>query len=285
MTGHGRGESHSGGWAAVVECYSVNRKNAEVVCHGERSAAWLEPALRERVLEKITRGRVQVNVALEHSGGTGSGILDAARAKEFVDEARALQSALGLSGEVTIRDLLAAPGVVRQVEPEGDGAREAALSALSQALEGLVETRRKEGAALARVLTKSVGSLRDILKRIHPRAAGVAVTHRDTLLRRIALSGVTIPADDPRLLTEIALFADRSDITEELDRAASHLDQFQEILASGGPSGRTMEFLAQELGREFNTIGSKSSDTAIARLVIEAKSELDRIREQVANIE
>lgn len=285
MTGHGRGESRTASWAAVVECFSVNRKTAEVVFHAERGAAWLDPIVRERVLSGISRGRVQVNLTLVRGDGGSSHLLDATRAAAFVREARALQMDLGVPGEITIADVLSAPGVARSSEPSGEGAREVVLAALDEALAGLVATRRREGVALQRILATSARRLAAIAKKIAPYARRVTANQRQTLLRRISQSGIEISADDPRLLTEVALFAERGDITEELDRAASHLAQFHEKLSADGPVGRTLEFLTQELGREFNTLGSKSSDTAISRLVIEAKGELDRIREQLANIE
>jgi len=285
MTGHGRGEARSGEWTAVVECFSVNRKTAEVVCHSERGAAWLEPLARERVLARISRGRVQVNLSLEPAPGTAARLLDVARARAFVTEARTLQKTLALPGELTIADVLGAPGVARHQEPSGDGAREAALKALDIALEGLIATRAREGQALQRVLMKSHRRLAGVAKKISPLARRLSADHRAAMILRLRQAGIDLSANDPRLLTEVALLAERGDITEELDRAASHLDQFSEKLLVVGPVGRTLEFLTQELGREFNTVGSKSGSTEISRLVIDAKTELDRIREQLANIE
>ena len=285
MTGHGRGESRTKAWTAVVECFSVNRKTAEIVLHCDRAAAWLEPVVRERALASVARGRVQVNLTLSHPQGATGGILDIARAAVFAKEARALQKKLALHGEITISDVLRAPGVVRSAEPSGEGVKETVLAALDQALDGLVATRNREGRALQTVLDQAIRRLGGIAKKISPLAKRVTLLQRESLLRRVARAGVGISGDDPRLLTEVVLLAERGDITEELHRAASHIEQFREKLASDGPVGRTLEFLAQELGREFNTIGSKSSDAELARLIIEAKAELDRIREQLANIE
>lgn len=268
-----------------MECFSVNRKTAEIVLHCDRAAAWLEPVVRERALASVARGRVQVNLTLSHPQGATGGILDIARAAVFAKEARALQKKLALHGEITISDVLRAPGVVRSAEPSGEGVKETVLAALDQALDGLVATRNREGRALQTVLDQAIRRLGGIAKKISPLAKRVTLLQRESLLRRVARAGVGISGDDPRLLTEVVLLAERGDITEELHRAASHIEQFREKLASDGPVGRTLEFLAQELGREFNTIGSKSSDAELARLIIEAKAELDRIREQLANIE
>jgi uncharacterized protein (TIGR00255 family) len=285
MTGHGRGEARSKTWTAVVECHSVNRKTADVSLHCDRSAFWLEPAVRERVLSKIGRGRVQVNLALSRNEGNTEPFFDESRAAAFVEQARQLQKRLGLDGGVTLSDVLAAPGVTRSSEPSGEAAKSTVMSALDQAMNGLLETREREGASLQRVLAKSADRLSSILKKISPLARKVSATHRGNLLKRIEQAGLRLQQDDARLATEVAFFAERSDITEELERAACHIAQFHEKLGAKGPVGRTLEFLAQELGREFNTLGSKSSNTSISRHVIDAKAELDRIREQLANIE
>jgi uncharacterized protein (TIGR00255 family) len=278
MTGHGRGEASTKAWGAVVECHSVNRKNADVVFHSDRNLAWLEPSIRERVLAKVARGRVQVNLLLScRENGTA----------HFFDEKRAaaLAKKLGLAGGITLADVLAAPGVARAAEPDTETARAIVLQALDKALEGLCSTRRTEGAALKKALSKGADQLAAIVRKIAPQAKRVVKLHRDSLAKRIGRAGLGVSADDPRIATEVAIFAERCDTAEELERAASHIAQFREKLAADGPVGRTLEFLAQELGREFNTVGSKSQDAAISRLVIEAKSELDRIREQLANIE
>jgi uncharacterized protein (TIGR00255 family) len=285
MTGHGRGEASTKAWGAVVECHSVNRKNADVVFHSDRNLAWLEPSIRERVLAKVARGRVQVNLLLSCRENGTAHFFDEKRAEAFAKSAAALAKKLGLAGGITLADVLAAPGVARAAEPDTETARAIVLQALDKALEGLCSTRRTEGAALKKALSKGADQLAAIVRKIAPQAKRVVKLHRDSLAKRIGRAGLGVSADDPRIATEVAIFAERCDTAEELERAASHIAQFREKLAADGPVGRTLEFLAQELGREFNTVGSKSQDAAISRLVIEAKSELDRIREQLANIE
>jgi uncharacterized protein (TIGR00255 family) len=285
MTGHGRGEARAKTWTAVVECHSVNRKTAEVVLHADRSASRLEPAVRERVLESVSRGRVQVNLSLSCSGSGGQGFFDEDRAADFVGQARRLQKKLGLEGGVTLADVIAAPGVVRTFENRIEDAKDVVMTALDRAMEGLVATRAREGAALQKVLSKGADRLASIIKKTTPLAGKATLAYHETLRKRIERAGLGLSTLDSRLAAEVAIFAERSDITEELERATSHIAQFREKLAAKGPVGRTLEFLTQELGREFNTLGSKSAHTAISRLVIDAKSELDRIREQLANIE
>jgi uncharacterized protein (TIGR00255 family) len=263
----------------------VNRKTAEVVLHTDRSASRLEPAVRERVLERISRGRVQVNLSLACSKSAGQSFFDEDRALDFVNQARRLHKKLGLEGGITLSDVIAAPGVIQAADSQIDDASEVVMSALDHALKGLVATRASEGAALQKVLSKSADRLAAIIKKTTPLAGKATASYRETLHKRIERAGLSLTADDPRLAAEVAIFAERCDITEELERAASHIAQFREKLDAKGPVGRTLEFLTQELGREFNTLGSKSAHTTISRLVIEAKSELDRIREQLANIE
>lgn len=164
MTGHGRGEAKTKTWTATVECYSVNRKSAEVVFHSERGAAWLEPFVRESVLARIARGRVQVNLLLNHTSGK-SNFFDEQRAAAFVSEARRLQKKLGVGGEITISDVLAAAGLETSTKPEGEAPREVVLAALEKALTGLVATRNREGATLQKVLGKSVNHLAAITKK------------------------------------------------------------------------------------------------------------------------
>lgn len=263
----------------------MNRKTAEVVLHADRSASRIEPAVRERVLERISRGRVQVNLSLACSKGAGQSFFDEERALDFVNQARRLQKKLGLEGGITLSDVISAPGVIQASDSQIDDASEVVMSALDHALKGLVATRASEGAALQKVLSKSADRLAAIIKKTTPLAGKVTASYRETLHKRIERAGLSLAADDSRLAAEVAIFAERCDITEELERAASHIAQFREKLDAKGPVGRTLEFLTQELGREFNTLGSKSAHTTISRLVIEAKSELDRIREQLANIE
>jgi uncharacterized protein (TIGR00255 family) len=269
MTGHGRGEARTKVWSAVVECHSVNRKTAEVVFHADRDATWLEPSVREKVLERISRGRVQVNLHLERADAGTKNFFDEKRAAVFVEQARKLQKKLGLEGGVTLADVLSAPGVMRAAEPGGDDARDPVMKALEEAIRGLESTRNREGAALKKALLRSAEKLESLAKKIAPHAGRVAELHREALHKRIERAGISLQPDDARLASEVAFFAERCDITEELERAASHIAQFRDKLDSKGPVGRTLEFLAQELGREFNTIGSKSSTTAIARLASE----------------
>lgn len=285
MTGHGRGESRSPSWAVVVECHSVNRKSLEVVVHGERPPRMPEPQMREAVHRRLSRGRVQINVGVQKISAQPGPCINREAAEAFAREARALKEFLNLAGELTLAEVLAAPGVCRAAEDGGDEITDLILNALEAALDGLEVSRTAEGLALKEILKTQAGGLHSILEQIATLAPETVSSHRKNLLHRIAQAGIPLETDNPRLLTEIALFAERSDVAEEIDRARIHASQLQLKLEDTRPVGRTLEFLAQELGREFNTIASKSQSAAMAALVIEAKTGLDRIREQTANIE
>lgn len=285
MTGHGRGVATAKGARAVVECFSVNRKQGgEVAVAAGRDLAWVEPRIREEVLKRIARGKVQVSVVIERESGAVA-LLDHKRAEAFLREARALQKSLGLSGEIRFETVLGAPGVLRNGDETIRDLWPMIKTALTTALDALLVMREREGKHLQKELTRSAAQMGACVRKIRPLAAKVPVAHREALLKRLRAARVPVDTTDARLVTEIALFADRSDITEELTRLDSHLAQFNETLSADGPVGRTLEFLVQEMGREWNTTGSKASDSTISRLVVGAKSELDRLREQLANIE
>lgn len=285
MTGHGRGGAVAHGVRAVVECFSVNRKQGEVSVTAPRELAWLEPRVREAVLKRVARGKVQVSVVVEQAAGSGAVGIDQDRAAAFVREARALQKKLRLPGEIDVGTVLSAPGVLKTPEATVKDLWPLVHKALEEALEGMLGMRAREGAHLKKELRRVAGRMSVLVRRIRVLAARVPKRQREILLRR--LESARLPAEtlDPRVATEIAVFAERCDVTEELERLESHLVQFREKLDADGPAGRTLEFLAQEMGREWNTTGSKANDAEISRLVVEAKAELDRIREQLANIE
>lgn len=285
MTGHGRGVAAEKGARVAVECFSVNRKQGEVSVSVPRELAWMEPRVREETLKRIARGKVQVSIAIEHAPTDSSSLIDRRRAAEFLRAARVLQKELGLKGEVSLESVLAAPGVLRTVEESSHDLWPLACKALHAALDVLLTMRAKEGVHLQKVLRKSASQMAALVKRIRPLASRVPAHYRESLLRRLRAAELPLDLADPRLVSEIAIFAERSDITEELSRLDSHLVQFREALDADGPVGRTLEFLVQEMAREWNTTGAKASDPEISRLVVEAKAELDRMREQLANIE
>ncbi|MGA7394075.1 MAG: YicC/YloC family endoribonuclease [Terrimicrobiaceae bacterium] len=285
MTGHGRGTATASGLRVVAECFSVNRRQGEVAVVAARELAWIEPRVREEVLKRISRGKVQVSISVERALRSASAFIDRRRAAEFLREARALQKELHIAGAISLETILAAPGVLRVDEAGGRELWPLIERALGAALEGLLAMRVREGAHLKKALARDVTGMSVLVRRVRILAPRVPRRQREILLRRLQSARLPMAILDPRIAAEVAVFAERSDITEELTRLESHLSQFGELLERRDPVGRTLEFLAQEMGREWNTAGAKANDAKISLLVVEAKAKLDRLREQLANVE
>jgi uncharacterized protein (TIGR00255 family) len=288
MTGYGRGTATLEGRQIAVELSSVNRKQAEIALSLPRSLTELEPRVRDEINTHISRGRLTVAVALHAKAAGGkSGAINLAAARAYRDELQALQKSLKLAGEVTLDQVLRGPGVLDAASDEIDAqtAWPALRKALKTALEQFVKMRRQEGEALAADLRRRILAIQKNVKTIGVLAPKVMEHHRGTLLERAAKAGLEIEEGDERLLKEIVFFADRSDISEEVTRLRSHLDQFFTQLGKDEPVGRTLDFLLQEMFRETNTIGNKANFLAISQIVVGMKTDLEKIREQVQNIE
>ena len=288
MTGYGRGESDRGGAKISVEVNSVNRKQSDIMVNLPRELSALEPRVRQVVSERLARGRTNVVVGYDPSAQNARTLaLDRSLARSYHDGMRSLQKELGVTGEITIEMILQAPGVLRFAEDglTPNDSWPALEEALSNALDELVRMRAREGKHLAKDLIRRLKVVRQSLKevgRIHP---AIAQRYRATLLDRIHKAGLELQPNDERLIKEVAFFADRSDVSEELIRLESHLAQFAHHLRRDEPVGRTLEFITQEISRELNTLGAKASDAEISCHVVACKSEVEKIREQIQNLE
>jgi uncharacterized protein (TIGR00255 family) len=290
MTGYGRGECSQDGFKITVEISSVNRKQTEISTALPREMEMLEAQIRDQINRHVARGRVTVRVSLHSSAGNLSARmhLNVPLAKAYARELSRLAKQLKLSGSVTLDHLVRAPGVFQTDEQiaEEEDFWPAVEKALSRALAGMLKMRAKEGAHLRDDLIQRITVMRKAAAQIQKHAPKVAERYREQLLERIRGAGLEAPAaDDERLLKEVMYFADRSDITEELTRLQSHFGQFDDCLKSGEPVGRMLDFLAQEMNREANTIGSKANDSLISREVVTLKAELEKFREQAQNVE
>ena len=287
MTGYGRGTAAFDGRQIAVELSSVNRKQAEISLSMPRALLELEPRMRDEINAHISRGRLTVAVGLHTKGGTRSGGINVAAAKAYREELGALRKLLKLDGRDHAGSGAARPGVFdsEDTEVETESAWPAVKKALKTALDQFVKMRKQEGDALAADLRKRVLAIQKNVKTISVLAPKVMEHHRGTLLERAAKAGLEIEDADERLLKEIVFFADRSDISEELTRLRSHLDQFFTQLSKDEPVGRTLDFLLQEMFRETNTIGNKANFLAISQIIVGMKTELEKLREQVQNIE
>jgi uncharacterized protein (TIGR00255 family) len=250
----------------------------------------LEAPMRDLINRHVARGRLSVRVALHTTAGKSSARmhLNLPLAKAYALELDRLAKHLKLAGPVTLDLIVRAPGVLQTDEElaEAKNLWPAVQKALQQALEALVKMRLREGGHLAHDLSTRISVMRRCAARVQKQAPQSAERYRAQLVERIKNAGLPTPAgDDERLLKEVVFFADRSDISEELTRLQSHFKQFDDCLKSGEPVGRLLDFLAQEMNREINTIGSKANDALISREVVTLKAELEKFREQAQNVE
>jgi uncharacterized protein (TIGR00255 family) len=290
MTGYGRGECSRDGFKVAVELSSVNRKQGEISVVLPRELEVLEAQIRDVINRAISRGRVTARVSLHAADArTGARVrLNAPLARAYARELARLARDLKLAGPVSLDLVARAPGVFETGEEmaEAEDFWPAVEKALQQALATLLKMRQREGAHLARDLAARIGVMRKSAAQVQKQAPLVQKRYREQLVQRVQNAGLESPApDDERLLKEIVYFADRSDISEELTRLQSHFQQFDDCLGSGEPVGRTLDFLAQEMNREINTVGSKANDSLISRAVVTLKTELEKFREQAQNVE
>jgi len=288
MTGYGRGETDFNGAKLTVELNSVNRKQNDIVVNLPRDLVGLESRVRQTIGEGISRGRTNVVInCLNNLATTPKLALDTELARSYHEAMRALQNELNTPGEITIGTILQAPGVMRVPEQtlDADDVWPALERALRSALAELIKMREREGKHLAKDLIHRLKAMRKRLKEIRALHPDVVRKYRAALLERIQKADLPIDGSDERLLKEVSFFADRSDISEELTRLESHLAQFAHHLRRSEPVGRTLEFITQEIFRELNTIGAKANDAVISQHVVACKAELERIREQIQNLE
>jgi uncharacterized protein (TIGR00255 family) len=290
MTGYGRAEVAGVRLALAVECKSVNHRHLDIAVKLPRPVASLEGDVRRLVQSAVIRGRVDVSVGLAPVGGPSLNppSLNLPQAREYVEIARQLADDLSLAGGPTLGWLLEQPGVVsREGEPSVSPEECWPLleEALSRALGELKVRREAEGQLLAQELS-SLHEALSVQVEVIAQRAPAAVERRSARLReriRALLGDASL--DEGRIATEVAVWAEKTDVTEELARLRAHLAELAQLLRKGGAVGRTLDFLIQEMHREVNTAGSKADDLEISQAVIAAKGALEKLREQVQNIE
>jgi len=289
MTGYGRGECVKDGFKFTVELNSVNRKQSDIAINLPKELVELEPRIRDVINAELSRGRINVVVAY-HRGASKDGDqveLDIALAKAYHRAIQKLQKQIKLNGSLTLETILRAPGVMKLAETtvDAESVWPCVETALRKGLVQLVKMREKEGRFLTNDLGQRLEFLAAGVSEVRKAAPATVNRYREQLHVRVKEAGLDVPIDDERLLKEVVVFADRCDITEELTRMESHLKQFREHLNSSEPVGRTLDFLAQEMNREINTIGSKGNAAEVSQQVVRMKAELEKIREQIQNIE
>jgi uncharacterized protein (TIGR00255 family) len=287
MTAYGRGEAPLGTGTVAAEVRTLNTRHLDVRLRLPREWSEMESAVRAAVAGHFARGKVEVAIQLPGELTAGTLELDPTIAGRYVEAAEALRRRFGLDGGLPVGTLLTLPGVVRlrELTALDEGASNAVLAAVGQACRAAVEMREKEGEALRADLESRLERVLAEVTRIEARADQVKRGMRDRLKRRISALAPELGLDPARLDQEVVFYADRMDITEETVRLRSHAAQFASSLAAEEPVGRKLEFLLQELVREANTVGSKVADSEAAALVVELKSELEKLREQVLNVE
>jgi uncharacterized protein (TIGR00255 family) len=290
MTGYGRGEVSGQRLAVTVECKSLNHRHLDLVIKLPRPLAALELDARRVVQGAVQRGRVEVSAALTSAEGAAASAVEVnlPQAREYLAAAQRLGAEAGLPGVPSLEWVLGQPGVLERQERPAAAAGEAETlltQALGHALADLVARRQAEGRALAQELHRLRDTLAEQADHVAELLPRVAAVRAARLRERIQALLGEIPVDEGRLAMEAAVLAERADVTEELARLRAHLEQFRALLEEGGSVGRTMDFLLQEMHREVSTLGAKSDDLAIAQAVIAAKATVEKLREQVQNVE
>ena len=290
MTGYGRAESTGARTILTVECKSVNHRHLDVSLKLPRVLAAFEADARRLIQASVQRGRVDVSTTVTTAEGTVLNPLtvNVAQAREYADAARRLSEALDLSDGPSLGWVMGQPGVLtreEQVALSADEAWPLLEKALAGALAMMVERRETEGAALARELTGLRAVLTGHVDAVARRLPAAVERRAARLTERMRAMLVGAELDQARLAAEVAVWADRTDVSEELARLRAHLTQLAALLDGDEPVGRTLDFLIQEINREVNTIGSKADDLEISQAVIAAKATLEKMREQVQNIE
>lgn len=290
MTGYGRAEGPVGKRRLAVEIKAVNHRFLNFFAKLPPEIQQFEPEILGLVKENLQRGQVSVFAVWDGRGGGDAGVVvnpDAAR--QAADALREAARAAGVRDEITLSHLLAIPAVTSQGGADLDSEElwTAAAPLFREALAGLDQLRLREGKDLATDIRSRIDAVSQLTGQVEARRPSLVEEVRTRLGKRVQdlLQGLDVAVAEERVAVEVALFADRSDVSEEIVRLRSHCEKFLELLDQEGAVGRKLDFLLQEMNRETNTIGSKASDATISRCVVEMKSELEKVREQVQNLE
>ncbi|QGQ46911.1 YicC/YloC family endoribonuclease [Metabacillus sediminilitoris] len=287
MTGFGRASGQINSCFLTVELKSVNHRFLEISVKMPKQFMWLEDKIKKLISQYVSRGRIEVYVNIEGESLVDKSInIDWVLLTQFVDSLKQIKARFSLNDEISLDHILSlGEGLDIKEEPKSNvDIENVLLHTVKSALQKLTEMRKTEGEQLALDLKQRLVAMTNITVDLESTALSIIEQYREKLQKRVSeyVSGII---DENRILTEVALFADKADISEELTRIHSHIYQFGESLQANGPIGRKLDFIVQELNREVNTIGSKANDSQIAKNVVELKSIIEKLREQVQNIE
>lgn len=288
MTGYGRGEASLRGRSFVVEVRSVNNRYLDCNVRLPRAYAQAEERIQRAVKAAISRGKVDLFITVEQSASQAAAVkLNEAMAAGYVAALRDAAKAYGLAGEISIDLIARLPDVltVEKAPEDMDEVTEDLLTAAAAALEDFTAMRIREGEKLRDDLSARLDTLEGYVAEVEARSPETVAAYRERLTARIQEVLADRQIEESRILTEAAIFADKVAVAEETVRLRSHISQFRGMIAGNGPVGRKLDFLIQEMNRETNTIGSKCSDLALSTVVVEMKAELEKLREQVQNVE
>jgi uncharacterized protein (TIGR00255 family) len=288
MTGFGRGEFSTGNTSISVEVRSVNHRYSDFSIRMPKNLSFLEDRIRRYVQSRVSRGRVDVYVSYDSWELKEQDVkVNSQLARTYYNALKELKEDLGHKGDIPFSLIATFPDVVMAKQEESDEEKlwQKFSCALEQAVDILVDMRRQEGQNLKQDILKKLETIDKEVSEIEKRAAFIVEEYRDRLEKRLEVLADGIDLDSDRVYQEVLIFADRSNIDEELVRLRSHASQMHDILDGGGTIGRKLDFLVQEMHREVNTIGSKANDLHISKAVIEIKSQLEKVREQIQNIE
>ncbi|MDI6752870.1 MAG: YicC/YloC family endoribonuclease [Thermodesulfobacteriota bacterium] len=288
MTGYGRGEWEGDGKRVEVEVKSFNHRYCDIIPHLPRRLNSLEGQVRSLIKQRVARGRIEVSVQIDNASQAEQKLeLDVNLARDIHLALKTLQGNLGIPGEIRLETLASFKEIFSRKEVETNLEKEwAALhAALETALNGLEKMRGEEGSMLRQDFLNRLKAVEEIITGVEEKTPVALSAYRDRLAQRVQELSGGLKIDEARLAQEVAYLAERSDINEELVRIRSHINQLREMLDRPEPMGRKMEFILQEINREANTIGSKANDAGIAQMAVEIKSELEKMRQQVQNVE
>jgi uncharacterized protein (TIGR00255 family) len=289
MTAYACEEKSDQALTVGVEMRAYNSRHLDIALRISSGYAALEEKIKAQIAAKVMRGRIEVRIWVKDASEKASAFeVDTVKARAFCQAATALKKELNLTGELTLEHLLGLPGVIQSAEnlQAADAHWPLMADCLTKVLENLDHMRRREGDHLRTDFVQRLDWIEAQLKVIEDSTDGLLTQYRDRLQARIeALTQGVVTLDPMRIAQEAALMADRSDISEEIVRAKSHIAQFRSVLDGEEPAGRKLNFLLQEFNREFNTMGSKTGQAAVAHTIVAVKAELEKLREQVQNIE
>ncbi|MCH5351697.1 MAG: YicC family protein [Clostridiales bacterium] len=288
MTGYGRGVASRNNRTVTVELKSVNNRFTDISCKLPKSLMYIDDVLTKRIKSVISRGSIDVFFSYDNKSETSKKVtVDSALAAEYVAAAKSIRTEFRLDDDFGVTALMRTPDVVSVTVPDDDRDEVTELSklAVDEALVALEKMRAVEGEAIKADLLKLIGNIKDYLKKVKARAPKVVEDYKLSLTARIKELLGAVDVDEGKLLNEVAFFADKADINEEIQRLTSHVKQFEAICEENAQQGRRLDFLSQEMVREVNTMGSKSNDITLTSYVVAMKNEVEKIKEQIRNVE